>query len=290
MQHKMTVGDPEAGHCLSRTNPEAVASIVLAAGKGSRMTGCDGCKPLLPLIPSGPSPFDGVRPILLHIISNLPTGPVAVVVHHMKNQVIKKTSGLSLTYCFQQVLNGTGGALLAAVEFLKANAGSRIVITMGDVPLVTKDTYETLAAALDKFHMTVLAFTPSDRKRYGLLETERGIVKRIVEWEYWHRDSSYRMSETTLCNSGIYAVRGAILSRYLQVMKSRPHRVIKRRNGCEVTVDEYFITDLVEYMNRDGLSVGYIEAADEQEVMGVDDPDTLKTAQGLYMERFEKRE
>lgn len=289
MHQNISVEDQAAKRPIARSNQETVASLVLAAGKGSRMAGYDGSKPLLPLLPSGPSPFEGTRPILLHIISNLPPGPVAVVVHYLKDQVIEATSRFSPAYCFQPVLNGTGGALLAARGFLKENAGCRIIITMGDVPLVRTDTYAALAGALDSFHMTVLAFSPSDRKRYGLIETNGGFVRRIVEWEYWHRYDPSRISEMNLCNSGIYAVRGTILNHYLPVMESRPHRVVKRRDGDEVSLDEYFITDLVEYLSRDGLHVGFIEAADEDEVMGVDDPEALGRAQRLYLERFHDR-
>jgi bifunctional UDP-N-acetylglucosamine pyrophosphorylase/glucosamine-1-phosphate N-acetyltransferase len=82
------------------------------------MKGFKGNKTLLPLIP-GPSPFEGECPILLHIIKSLPPGPKAVVVHHMKEEVMESTSSLGLTYCEQPVLNGTGGALLATREFME---------------------------------------------------------------------------------------------------------------------------------------------------------------------------
>jgi len=260
------------------------ASVVLAAGKGSRMTGYDGCKALLPLIP-GKNRFEGRRPMLLHILESLPSGPAALVVHHRKNDVIKLTSGLSLTYCEQPVLNGTGGALLAARSFLEQNAGAGIVITMGDVPLVTGDTYARLIQALENVHMAVLAFIPADKKRYGRLEVEGQRLKRIIEWEYWHRYSEAEKANLPLCNSGIYAVRGSTLVDYLPVLESRPHKVVKRRGEVDAVVEEFFITDLVEYLNDDGLRVGYLHAAEEQEVIGVDDPAALEKVQRLYAER-----
>jgi bifunctional UDP-N-acetylglucosamine pyrophosphorylase/glucosamine-1-phosphate N-acetyltransferase len=226
--------------------------------------------------------------MLLHILESLPPGPAALVVNHRKNEVIKQTSGLSLTYCEQPVLNGTGGALLAARSFLEQNAGAGIVITMGDVPLVTGGTYYKLIQALDTVHMAVLAFIPTDKKRYGLLEVEENRVKRIVEWEYWHRHSEPDQEKLYLCNSGIYAVRGSTLLDYLPVIESRPHRVTKRRGKADVIVEEFFITDLVEYLNEDGLRVGYLHAAQEQEVMGVDDPSALEKVQELYLKRAQK--
>jgi bifunctional N-acetylglucosamine-1-phosphate-uridyltransferase/glucosamine-1-phosphate-acetyltransferase GlmU-like protein len=44
----------------------------------------------------------------------------------------------------------------------------------------------------------------------------------------------------------------------------------------------------VEYLNEDGLAVGYLQAADEHEVIGVDDPSSLEKVQKLYAERSEK--
>jgi bifunctional UDP-N-acetylglucosamine pyrophosphorylase / glucosamine-1-phosphate N-acetyltransferase len=263
------------------------ASVVLAAGKGSRMVGYDGSKALLPLIP-GKSLFEGHRPMLFHLLERLPSGPVAVVVHHRKNDVIKQTSGFSPTYCEQPVLNGTGGALLAARRFLEQHAEAGIVITMGDVPLVPGHTYIKLIQALENVHMAVLAFAPADKKRYGVLDVDGKWVKRIIEWEYWHRFSEPEKAKLFLCNSGIYAVRGSILLDYLPVIESHPHRVTKRRGGADVIVEEFFITDLVEYLNADGLKVGYLQAAEEQEVIGVDDPSALEKVQRLYAERFLK--
>jgi bifunctional UDP-N-acetylglucosamine pyrophosphorylase/glucosamine-1-phosphate N-acetyltransferase len=252
------------------------------------MRGYDGCKALLPLVP-GEALFEGHRPMLRHILECLPSGPVALVVHHRKDDVIGQTAGLSLTYCEQPVLNGTGGALLAARSFLEQHAEAGIIITMGDVPLVTGDTYLKLIQALETVHMAVLAFVPPDKKRYGLLDVEGRRVKRIVEWEYWHRYPEPEKATLSLCNSGIYAVRGATLLHYLSVLESRPHAVTKRRGESKVVVQEFFITDLVEYLNEDGLEVGYLHAADEQEVMGVDDPAALEKVQQLYAERFRER-
>ena len=64
-----------------KNHPE-IASIIFAAGKGSRMKGFEGNKTLLPLVP-GKSPFDGSNPILLQILDNLPPGPKALVIQNI---------------------------------------------------------------------------------------------------------------------------------------------------------------------------------------------------------------
>ena len=73
--------------------------------------------------------------------------------------------------------------------------------------------------------------------------------------------------------------------RYLKVLASRPHRVQKEIDGKPEEVEEYFITDLVEYVYEDGLSVAFVISEDENEVMGVDDFSALLKAQKIYKTR-----
>ena len=258
-----------------------IASIIMAAGKGSRMQTYKGNKTLLPLIP-GEKRFTGQRPILEQIIECLPPGPKSVIVNHCKDDVIKATEKYGVTYHEQPELNGTGGALLAAKSFLEDLAVSHVIITMGDVPLVTAATYKKLIDQLDHHAMVVLGFVPEDKKQYGILETEGKHVKRIVEWKYWHTFPEERQKQLSVCNSGIYAVRREVLCRYLPVLASRPQTVVKERNGVPTEIQEFFITDLVEFMVADNYTVGYALTEDETEAMGVDDPAALARAQQLF--------
>jgi bifunctional UDP-N-acetylglucosamine pyrophosphorylase/glucosamine-1-phosphate N-acetyltransferase len=264
-------------------NTEAV-SVILAAGRGSRMKEFEGNKTLLPLIP-GRSPFEGTHPILLHILRSLPPGPKAVVVNYKKEEVIDATRGLALTYCEQPKLNGTGGALLAAQKFIEKQECDTLIITMGDVPLVRSTTYRALIKNLEDKSLVILAFRPESKKQYGVLEIDRGNVCRIVEWKYWKRFSGERQRTFETCNSGIYAARKEDLLRYLLVLASRPHKVRKEIDGKPAEMKEYFITDLVEYMHEGGLAVGYMIARNEEEVMGVDDAPSLVKAQQIFRNR-----
>jgi len=262
------------------------ASVILAAGRGSRMKGYTGNKTLLPLKP-GKTAYEGTYPVIFNILSNLPPGPRVVIVNHAKEDVIAATKDLGVTIREQPELNGTGGALLAAAPFLETVTCDTLIITMGDVPLVTHGTYRELASALKDHALVVLGFKPESRKQYGLLEIEGDRVRKIIEWRYWNAYPEERKHALRVCNSGIYAVQIGILLRYIPVLASRPHVVHKEVDGRFKNVSEYFITDLVEYMYEDGLSTGYTIAADEEEVMGVDDPAALKRAQEIYMSGIE---
>ena len=266
------------------TPDSSIVSVVMAAGRGSRMKAFDGNKTLLPLVP-GESPFEGREPILVNVLRSLPQGDKAVIVHHRCEDVKAATRTFAPTYCRQPTLNGTGGALLAVREFLEAQTCDRLLITMGDVPFVRSETYMALVAKLETHHMVALGFQPADKKQYGVLEIERDRVIRIVEWKYWRDFPEARRAALGICNAGIYAARRGVLMQYLSVLESRPQTVLKERDGRMTTIHEYFLTDIIEYMNADGLSVGFVLAGDEMETMGVDDPHALEKAQAYYRRR-----
>jgi len=259
------------------------ASVILAAGRGSRMKGFGGNKTLLPLVPKASS-FDGDHPILLEILQGLPPGPKAVVVNYKKEDVIEATRGLGLTYCEQSELNGTGGALLAAREFLEKQDCSSVLITMGDVPFVGKETNRALIARLEDKGVVVLGFRPESKKQYGVLKLEGDRVRKIIEWRYWSAYTEAVKETLDICNSGICAARRDEVLRYIPVLASRPHSIQKEIGGKLVEVEEFFLTDLMEYMDEGGVEIGY-EVAEEIQVMGIDDLDALKKAQDIFRSR-----
>ncbi len=263
-----------------------VASVVLAAGRGSRMVGYEGNKTLLPLKP-GASLYEGERSLLLEVLGNLPQGPKGIVVHHRADEVQRATEHLpDISYLYQPVTNGTGGALLASRPFLEAAAQDHVIITMGDVPLIRAGTYEKLVGQLSRHALSLLVFTPRDRGQYGMLEMDGDRPLRIVEWKYWKDWPPERQERLKSSNAGVYAVRRKILLPYLDRLAAQPHLVRKQRGEEWVTIEEYFLTDLVEWMSEDHLSIGVVPAA-EEEVMGVDSPEALQLAQKLYAARQE---
>lgn len=266
---------------LPLNDKKVIASLIFAAGKGSRMKGYEGNKTLLPLVP-GENHFKGSHPILLRIINNLPPGPKALVVNHKKEEIIRITKDLKLTYCEQPELNGTGGAMLAALDFIRDTEYDYLLVTMGDTPLVETSTFLSLTHKLNNHHLAVLGFHPEDKKKYGVLDVENGKIKKIIEWEYWNKYSEDKRNRFEICNAGIYAIRKVNVLRYLELLSQNPHSVVKERDGKKVTIKEYFITDIIEWMYEDGLKTGYFTAKNEYEVMGVDNVDSLITAQRIF--------
>lgn len=264
---------------------QSVASLVLAAGKGSRMTGYEGNKTLLPLIPSEEDRTVGTRPLLVQVLESLPPGPKAVVVHHRAEDVRRETAAYGCTYIFQPATDGTGGAVLAARPFLEALDEEAVIITMGDVPLIRRQTYDLLLQGLADGPMTVLAFRPDDPAQYGKLDVEGNRVRRIVEWKYWSRMPN-RMAGCP-CNAGVYALRREALVGALDHLAAKAHDVLKERDGRMVPIREYFLTDLVEILASQELPVSY-RSAEPWEVLGVDTPQALERVQEIYRLRHKE--
>ena len=135
---------------------------------------------------------------------------------------------------------------------------------------------------LDRYDLVVLGFQPADKKQYGVLEIEGDRVSKITEWKFWKDYPEAQQALLTVCNSGIYAARKEALTQYLPILASRPQIVHKEVNGEMTAIEEFFITDLIEYMVTDGRSVGYVVTEDEAETMGIDDRDALEKAQAIY--------
>ena len=257
------------------------AAIILAAGKGSRMTGYGGNKTLLPLV-AGAAAYEGTRPMIVEVLENLPPGPRGIVVHHFAEEVKKTASPYGADFIFQRKTNGTGGALLAACPFVESCGTDAVLITMGDVPLIRPKTYEKLLRKLDEgFDLAVLAFSPKDRAQYGMLEIDGGRVVRVTEWKYWSRYSEAEQQKLRFCNAGVYAAKRAALLEFTAKLAKTPHVVQKQRDGQWAAIEEYFLTDVVELMSAAGRPVGLVKAP-EEEVRGVDTPESLKAVQLRY--------
>ena len=117
-----------------------VAAIILGAGKGTRMKS-DKPKVLMPVCG---------KPMIKHIIDTLKTIPVdeIVTVISPDGDTVAQTVAPYKT-CVQEAQLGTGHAVNCAKDLLKGFDGPILVI-FGDTPLITKQTFENLRAAIKK--------------------------------------------------------------------------------------------------------------------------------------------
>ncbi len=240
---------------------EAIAAIILAAGKGTRMKS-DLHKVLHPI---------AGRPMLLHLIASvaeLSPARTVVVTGAGRDQVEAAVAPLGVATALQADQLGTGHAVAQAEAALAGFAGD-VLILYGDVPLVTS---ATMARMLDRLHAddapaaVVLGFRPADPGAYGrVIADAAGRIDRMVEY----KDATTAERAETLCNSGLMAVRAADLFALLA------------RVGNDNAAGEYYLPDIVMLAAADGRRSAVIETGAD-EVAGVNSRGELASVEAAW--------
>jgi bifunctional UDP-N-acetylglucosamine pyrophosphorylase / glucosamine-1-phosphate N-acetyltransferase len=235
---------------LSQTRPAAV--IVLAAGEGTRMRSATP-KVLHRL---------GGRTLLGHAMAaarGLDPHHLVVVVRHERDAVAAHVAAVdpAATVADQDEIPGTGRAVECGLAVLPRLTGT-VVVTYGDVPLLSTETLrELLAAHTQGGHaVTVLTARVPDPTGYGRVVREPdGAVAAIVE----HKDATAEQLEIDEINSGIYAFDAAVLANALA------------RVGTDNAQGEKYLTDVLGLARAGGGRVAAVTVDDVWATEGVND-------------------
>ncbi len=236
------------------------ASIILAAGKGTRMN-----SPLAKVM----HPIMG-RPMLWYSIQcarQAGAGDIVVVVGHQAELVKETVASAGVKFADQLEQLGTGHAVLVTRPFLKGFQGT-ILILCGDVPLLKDETIEALKTyhATEKATLTVLTTLLKDPKGYGrIIKDAHQNILRIVE----ERDATPAEREVREINTGIYCVESEFLFDAIEKI------------GNKNAQQEYYLTDIVGIAVRQGQVAKAYIAADPDEVMGINSQEDLRRAEEL---------
>ena len=239
----------------SPKTPAAV--IVLAAGAGTRM------KSRTPKIMH---PLGGMSMVghALAAARGLNPRELAVVVRHERDLVAAHIASLDpqARIVDQDELPGTGRAVQLALDALDAAHGAplagTVVVSYGDVPLLTTQTLQDLVREHDAHSnaVTVLTAVLEDATGYGrILRASDGTVTAIVE----HKDATD--AERTVCevNSGIYAFDAAAL------------RMALGEVDAQNAQGEMYLTDVLGIARSHGGRVAAVISADQWQVEGAND-------------------
>lgn len=223
-----------------------LAVVILAAGKGSRMKSA---------LPKVLHPIAGL-PMLQHIIrtsESLNPQKIIVVLSPDMEEVASVVSPHHVA--IQQDPKGTGDAVRAALPQLEGFQG-QILVLYGDVPLVTKETLNTLIdhhQSGQDFAATVLAMAPPNPTGYGrIFQNPDGTLNRIVE----EADASEDEKLVRLCSSGLVLLEGRKLKESIGKITN------KNAQG------EFYLVDIYKILASQGLATGVIRG-DYAELRGV---------------------
>lgn len=255
-----SVGSVVAGSLPGRTmtaeNMEndlapVAAVIVLAAGGGTRMKSS---KSKLLHEVSGKT--------MLHFAVSagaaLDPEHLVVVVGSFREQVVEHIGQLSasVTTALQEEQLGTGHAVSCGLADLGELSGE-VVVTYGDVPMLTGDTLRRLVA-LHRAHVnavTILTAHVEDPTGYGRILRDGERVVGIVE----HRDASEEQRAITEINSGIYVFDAAVLRDGLAQL------------GTDNSQGEQYLTDVAMFAHERNARVGALITDDIWQTEGVND-------------------
>ncbi|NPB08893.1 MAG: bifunctional N-acetylglucosamine-1-phosphate uridyltransferase/glucosamine-1-phosphate acetyltransferase [Thermodesulfobacteria bacterium] len=245
-----------------------LATIILAAGKGTRMK----------------SPYPKVlhllagEPMVVHVLETARTlspDRILVVVGYKAELVREALRNYPVEFVEQKEQLGTGDAVRRC-EGALADFSGEILVLCGDVPLLRPETLEGLLAEhrRRKAVVTVLTAEVEDPFGYGrIVRDERGLVRRIVE----EKDASEKERAIKEVNSGTYVFQADYL--FSALKEIRPENVQK----------EYYLTDVVEIAVNRGLPVAAHRVPEATEILGVNSQEERARVEGIFQDRLRKK-
>lgn len=239
-----------------------VASVILAAGMGSRMKSS---KPKVMHEIAG-------RPMVSHLldtVSQVTETSSTVVLAPGMDTVAEEVAPARVA--IQKEALGTGHAVASALDDLKGFSGT-VLVLYGDTPLISEETLKEMVAVReqDDCAVVVLGFEPDDALEYGrLVLKEDGSLSAIVEFA----DADEAVRAVKLCNSGVMAINGGLLADLINSIDN---------NNAK---GEYYLTDIVEIANKAG-HLCKVVIGDENELLGVNNREQLSQAEKVVQSQL----
>ena len=214
-------------------------------------------------------------PILGHVVAALRAAEVeriVVVTHKGGDEVRAFAAKLGAESVVQDPQLGTGHAAACAAPALAGFSGT-VLVTYGDMPLITAETFNASFAAQAKTGLAMIGFRPANPAMYGrMILDETGLLDRIVEF----KDATDAERAVTLCNAGILSADAGSFFRWAARLEN---------NNAQ---KEYYLTDVPLLAKAEGVMCAVVEAA-QTEMMGVNSRAELAAAEAAMQKRLRAR-
>jgi len=242
-----------------------VTVVILAAGLGTRMKSRK-AKVLHRA---------GGKALVEHVVETAlrlaPPERVFVVVGYQGAEVRQAVTATGIGFIDQREQKGTGHALMVAREAL-SGLGGYLVIVYGDGPLLQAATLERLIEAADSRGAAgvLLSAIMEDPTGYGrVIRDAHGHVAAIVE----QKAGTPEQLAVREANMGIYCYQADLFWKHVDQLRADNH------------THEYYLTDMVEILNRSGQLVDAMRVDDAKEVLGINNRVELAEVDRLFRER-----
>ncbi len=241
-------------------------AVILAAGAGTRMRSAT---------PKVLHRVCGV-PLIQHVVSALHGAgferPIVVV--SPEAGILRSYLDDKVNFSVQESTLGTGPALACAREELGSSADHILVIN-ADCPLIPTEAIQRLMACHEetKAELTLMTANGVEQDGYGrIIRDSLGALTDIVE----ESEATTEQLAITEVNGGVYAFRSVSLWPALKTLKPSP-------NG------EVYLTAMVACVHQDEGAIATVQAADSNDVLGVNTRVDLANAEVVLRDRIRRK-
>lgn len=191
-----------------------------------------------------------------------------------KASIVEEAFRHDMRFVRQPELLGSGDALAHAVDYMHKKTGT-VLVTYGDTPLITDETYRKMVEkhSKAKASCTLLTCRMEDTPPYGrIIRDKKGNIKRIVE----EKDATNLEKKIKEVNIGTYCFRMTELDKYIRNIELNKKK------------KEFYLTDIVDILTKKGGKVISQECSYD-EAIGVNSRKDLALANKIANKRTIER-
>ncbi len=255
---------------LLKDNIVNITSIILCAGVGSRLKSSK--SKILHEVCGRPLGYWSIKNAMA--VTNMK--PIVVISHQAEavEQSLRAHFHDDISFAYQKIPDGTGGAVKAAIPHLPSSCQS-VLVVCGDTPLLKKESLEKLVMIQQNSHVPValLSAFADDPTGYGrIIRNHTQQISSIVE----ENEASPLEREIKEINPAVYVFDVEFLRNTIEKIQ-----INDRKN-------EFYLTDLIKLYIKHGPQYGPVSSVEipYEEMHGINDRRQLAYAQKVLNRRL----
>nr|AAY82768.1 predicted putative UDP-n-acetylglucosamine pyrophosphorylase [uncultured bacterium eBACred22E04] len=234
-------------------------SVILGAGKSTRMK-ANKSKLLFSI---------AGKPVINHIVSSLKDAKakhIICVINNSSAELKKILEAENISFTYQKTLDGTAGAVKAALK-VKKTSNEKLLIICGDIPFITSSSIKKLISKLKNYDAVVGTVELESPKGYGRIIRVNNKFHSIVE----EKETTPTQRLIREVNTGIIAIQEKVLRQYISLITNNNQK------------KEYYLTDIIKILIDNKKKVTTFKFSNETEVKGVNSKVDLVNLEQQYL-------